>query len=75
MVDDVQIPKLNKVVKGRVVKVQIGYGINLEEMLWLAASSVPRSDSNENPAEINVGHVLGSFRWLKMLQLTESHAA
>jgi len=28
MVDDVQIPKMNKVVKG-----QIGYGINLEEML------------------------------------------
>jgi hypothetical protein len=33
LVDDVQIPKINKVVKGRVVKGQIGYGINLEEML------------------------------------------
>jgi hypothetical protein len=33
MVDDVQIPKMNKVVKGRVVKGQIGYGINLEEIL------------------------------------------
>ena len=37
MVDDVQIPKMNKAVKGRVVKGQIGYGINLEEMLWLTA--------------------------------------
>ncbi|MAJ04287.1 MAG: hypothetical protein CMH03_06115 [Marinovum sp.] len=63
MVDDVQIPKINKVVKGRVVKGQIGYGINLEEMLWLTASTLPRSCSNENPAKINVGHVSGSFWW------------
>ena len=63
MVDDVQIPKMNKVVKGRVVKGQIGYWINFEEMLWLTASSIPRSGSNENPAKINVGHVSGSFCW------------
>jgi len=29
-IDDVQIPKISKVVKGRVVKGQIGYGISLE---------------------------------------------
>ena len=63
MVDDVQIPKMNKVVKGRVVKGQIGYGINLEERLWLTVPSIPRSGSNENPAKINVGHVSGSFWW------------
>ena len=57
------------------MKVQIGYGINLEEMLWLTASPIPRSGSNENPVKIILGTSRDRFGGGKMLQLTESYAA
>ena len=75
MVDDVQIPKINKVVKGWAVKGQIGYGKNLKRCFGLQ----PSQYLGAVPMKIQLKYVLGTswdrFGGGKMLQLTVSHAA